>query len=110
VDLLFFFSGGLSQPPSLSPIVTHASRNSSATVRSTTARAMTMPPMDNAAMACAMARLWGSFSIRLRSKNANHRFEHRLEGAPCGLAATCNVGRQCHHRAGILNILEMLSR
>ena len=68
VDLQFFLSGGLSQPPSLSAVAMHASRNSSATVRSTSTRAMTMPPMDNAAIASAVTRRWRSLSIKLRSK------------------------------------------
>lgn len=39
-----------------------------------------------------------------------HRFEHGLEGALRTYTATRNVGRQCDHWAGILDVLEMLAR
>ncbi len=43
-------------------------------------------------------------------QDAYHRFEHGLEGAPRTYAATGNVGRQCDHGTGVLDILEMLAR
>jgi hypothetical protein len=43
--------------------------------------------------------------------NRTHaRTEHGLEGALRLYTAARDVGRQCDHRAGILNDLEMLSR
>ncbi|HEY6852009.1 MAG TPA: hypothetical protein VI320_38095 [Terracidiphilus sp.] len=42
-------------------------------------------------------------------QDAHHCFEHGLEGALGTYTAPRNVGRQCHHWAGILDVLEMLA-
>jgi hypothetical protein len=43
-------------------------------------------------------------------QDAYHCFEHGLEGALRLYPASRDVGRQRDHRAGILDILEMLAR
>src|SRR5208282_1342491 len=68
LDLPFFDLLFLSQPPRLRAAAVQAARSSSARARSTMVRATTMPPMDNAAMLCAVVRRGRPFSIKLRSK------------------------------------------
>src|ERR1700722_1300992 len=58
----------LLQPPNARAPDVQAARNSSARARSTMARATTIPPMDKAAMICAVVRRWRPFLIMLRSK------------------------------------------
>jgi hypothetical protein len=43
-------------------------------------------------------------------EDADHRLEHRLEGALGGGAAAGNVSRQGDHGAGILHVVKMLAR
>jgi len=62
-DLLF-----LSQPSRFRATAMQAARNSSARARSTMVRATVMPPMDKAAMLCAVVRRRRPFWIKLRSK------------------------------------------
>ena len=63
LDFLF-----LPQPPSSRATDMQAARNSSARARSTIFRATTMPPMDKAAMVCAILRRRRPFRFKLRSK------------------------------------------
>jgi hypothetical protein len=81
-----------------------ASRSSSARVRSTRARATTLPPMH---MPCAVPRRGRPFWVRL--EYADHGAEDGLKGAPGGVAAAGDVGGQGDHGAGILNVFKMLA-
>ncbi len=68
LNLPFFDLLVLFQPPRLRATAMQAARNSSARARSTIVRATTIPPMDKAAMLCAVERRRRPFSIKLRSR------------------------------------------
>jgi hypothetical protein len=80
--------------------VMHASRNSSARGRRTAARAMTMPPMQRAAIASARVTARSAILDHAPLQDASHhRLEHGLKGTHCSLAAARDVARRCGHRA-----------
>jgi hypothetical protein len=76
-------------------------------MRSSVARATTMPPTHIAATACALACRCCFSSATLRS---NHCRKHLFEGALRIVARAHHIRRQRHHRTRVLDVLKVLSR